>query len=219
MAIKYIILSVVLLTGCSAGAGGVAADAVPSKTGTVNVADADAAPSGSCSCSDGMTGATGPAGAAGAQGLAGPAGSTGPMGPAGPAGAQGDPGPQGSQGVAGAAGEPGAQGPAGAPGPAGPAGPAGSGISKANVYTVVSVVYIGGGSYPTGAAATASCKSANDILLTGGCQPGNGVTGNFGPLNADADAGVPSYVCNFAESSTYSGISVCSSSAVCLAVP
>lgn len=225
MAIKYtVILSIVLLTGCGTAGGVVTSDAVPSSSGTINLADADAAPApsssgGSCGCTTGATGA------AGAQGPAGPAGAQGPQGAAGPAGVgsagpQGETGPQGPAGATGAAGQPGGQGPAGATGPAGPTGAAGSGISKANIYTATGLVHVGGGVYPTAGVAVAACTSGSDVLLTGGCQAtmGFSITG-FGPVNADADAGIPSYDCAVEESSTASGIGTGTATVVCLKMP
>lgn len=206
---KYIIVflsSLVLLTGCGAGAGA-PGQVVSTTDNGVNLQDADAAPSNpsssgsgtsntSCGCTEGATGATGAVGPQGPAGPVGATGATGAAGPMGPAGV-GPQGPQGEQGPAGPAGPTGAQGPQGPQGPAGQTGAtgaAGAGVSISNVYMVTESI-----SVPLGGSgnAFAACKTSKDVLLTGGCTTG-GIGQNldwFGPRNDGVSSPNMYFVC------------------------
>ncbi|MCA2976724.1 MAG: hypothetical protein INH37_00425 [Myxococcaceae bacterium] len=99
------------------------------------------------------------------SGLQGPPGPQGPAGPAGPAGSVGPRGEMGAPGM------PGGEGMPGAPGMPGPQGLPGAGAYAAkrrpdggvSVYCEEVDVAIGVGG------AGASCRDADDLLLTGGC--------------------------------------------------
>lgn len=151
-----------LLIGC--GTTGVAFPTVGSQTSCIT---ADAG--------DPAVGASGSAGAVGPTGAAGPVGATGATGPQGLAGAVGAVGLSGSEGATGAMGAAGpqgpqgAQGPQGTPGAMGATGAAGAGMSKAGIYTVLSVA--APGTAAGGMNSQASCASVTDVLLTGGCLP------------------------------------------------
>ena len=88
----------------------------------------------------------------------GPKGEPGPAGPTGPAGPEGARGPQGIPGATGPTGMPGAEGPPGATG-------GGLYVSKTGVYCR--------GASATSDIVEAKCDTANDLLITGGCEAGN----------------------------------------------
>lgn len=125
---------------------------------------------GACACSEGPEGPQGEQGMPGPQGIPGPTGADGQQGPVGPAGATGPQGQPGSQGPTGQMGPQGIQGPPGATGPVGPAGS----LTKGQVYvkTQVQPSPIADGYYNLDLA----CDDANDVILSGGCATGHGVS-------------------------------------------
>jgi hypothetical protein len=94
-------------------------------------------------------------------------GPTGPQGPEGPQGPQGEQGPQGA---------PGADGQVGA---TGPQGPAGQGLDSSKMYGVWTTQSVQPGSWTV----SASCRDANDPVITTGYQVFPGVTVDGSDVN------------------------------------
>jgi len=156
----------------------------------------------------GPPGPAGPAGSLGPPGPAGPAGPLGPRGEAGPPGPRGVLGPPGPQGGQGLQGPQGIQGPGGPPGQPGPEGPPGGYSRKQQVYGTTAELSIGPG---LSGAVVATCRSADDLLVSGHCGGDPawlGALGQAGAINLSSTKEAAAWRCEYRNLSTKTPLSI-----------